>query len=424
MGVSPYKQTPASLAVLPPGSKVGDGASLFWLKGKDGSLVAWQRVTQDGKQRDVRVGQLTGVPVKPAELSAIRKRGMALRTGASSGQTVVADAPPPSVARGYSSAMTLAEAWAAYSGSIDGRAGAAWAPITLKKARERMSGYIEPTAVWTMTVGDITSLHLIEVLEPIRASKPQTEEKVRGILKKMFSMLVATRVLPINPTSGISDYYGSFDSKKVVTTHLPTFTEIEQLRTVYRSIGTSSGTHAVRTCLQLQALTLLRSAEVATLQWTDISDDGKTLRVPRNRMKTKHRFDEHGRPIDHVIPLTDEAQRLIASLRRRPGQVYLFESKEGVHVVKDSLSKHFRETLGLRGGMVPHGWRASAMSIGQDAVDADGRPLFSQVWLDSVLDHAEPDQVRAAYARLPPQAGIERVMTWWSQQLTGNESCE
>jgi len=333
--VSTYKLTQVDLGNLAHGSRAGDGASLFWIRNKDSSLSAWQRVTVQGKQRDLKVGTLLDQIPSIRDIKRIRAAGISMRLGAGSQDFVKRGDGETSVGA-LTAGTPLADAWAVFE-SVIAAPGSTWSAHTLKKSSERMTNHIAPTVLWRMPVGDITTQDLIGVLQPILSNKADTEKKVRMILSKVFTWLLGMRVVTSNPVVGISSVYRTL-LKPAPKKKQPAITDLTELRRIYRAIGQSSGSHMTRMCLQLQALTALRSSEVAGAQWSEIDISAGRWVVPRSRMKMSE--DREG---DHVITLTPAMADVLQAMPRPKGQRFVFASsaKSG-HISIEALSKHIR----------------------------------------------------------------------------------
>jgi integrase len=411
-----YTQTPQSLALLLPGKKVTDAASLFWMKNRDGTLTGWQRVKQDGKAKDIRVGVIADLVPKSADLKRIRALGIQTRMEFASGDRKVAEKvkPDPDNGKRIGPGSTLQECWTEFEQAMRDTKDASWSADTRQKSSERIQNHIAPCPIWKAKVGEIKMRDVLTVLTPIRQEKHDTEKKVRGILSKMFTRLVSIGVIDANPCIGVIDVYNVM-AKAPIKKKQPAIVDLEELRKIYRSIGMSSGSFMVRQCLRLQALTALRSSEVAGAAWEEINLDAGLWIIPRERMK----MSDGDRP-DLVITLTEPMIKILREMNAPEGQKYVFSSdvSESGHITIESLSKHFRHTLNLADRHVPHGWRSSLSTLAKDVETEDGSPKFAVSWIDAVLDHREPNKVRGAYDRGVSPASTAKVWKWWSEQLT------
>jgi integrase len=81
------------------------------------------------------------------------------------------------------------------------------------------------------------------------------------------------------------------------------------------------------------------------------------------------------------------------------------------------VDKLHRETLGLRGRMVPHGWRSAFSTNANDATDLQGGRLWPDDVVELCLDHLHGTKVSTSYDRGRRWASRVALMDWWNDQL-------
>ena len=85
------------------------------------------------------------------------------------------------------------------------------------------------------------------------------------------------------------------------------------------------------------------------------------------------------------------------------------------HITDSTISKVYRETLGMADKHRPHGWRSSFKTLALDFGS------FGEDVVALALDHAHGSQVDRAYDRGERWAERVRLMRWWDEQLSPPE---
>jgi len=162
------------------------------------------------------------------------------------------------------------------------------------------------------------------------------------------------------------------------------------------------GDDVTRIGLQLLAHTFVRTSELRGMRWTELVTADIWV-VPGERMKVK-------RP--HVVPLSQQAQALLAGLREVTGQSeYVLATYDNpLRPISNNAMLFALYRMGCRGRMTGHGFRAIASSV----LNEEG---FSRDAVERQLAHAETDEVRAAYHRAEYLPERRKMMQWWSDWL-------
>jgi len=109
---------------------------------------------------------------------------------------------------------------------------------------------------------------------------------------------------------------------------------------------------------------------------------------------------------------------IIKAMPRAPGAVYLFAGAQGrTHLGGDAMPKAFRKTLGLRGKMVPHGWRSAFSTWAHGQEREDGSELYPYYVVELCMDHETRTDVQVAYHRGRPLRAMRTVMDAWAKEL-------
>ena len=403
--------TLGALNKLQPGAKIQDQGGLYWRRNQNNSLTAVQRIAIQGKDKDIRIDLYPG-SISRDELEATRLKAFQVKKGS---KNLTFSSPTQSNI--YYPDMTLSEAWELLLKSIKNTSSPVWNEKTIQASTGYMENHLAASPIWNMKVKDLTFNNVYPVLSTIRAEgSVDIEKKTRSILNKVFINLRQSNAISHNFLSEIPSMYSSID-KGSKAKHQPAITDKDKVIQLYQSIEFSPGDFMVKIALQVQFLTSLRTGEVIGAKWEEINFQTCIWTVPRSRMKMKE-----DRDYDHEVHISPTLETLLKKLMKikNPRSSFIFHSakSETGHISEDTLSKHMRETMGLRDKHVPHGCRASIRTLASNAIAEDGRPLFNREWIEACLDHAEKDKTDQAYKRKPPYDGAKKVWLWFSELIT------
>lgn len=397
MKVAAYKLSAAILNRKKAPGKVADGLALSFIRNKDASLTAWQRV--NGK--DVRVENVVG-EITQDQLIRIRAAAYAIKT-----------AGDPDKAT--SGRMTFAEAWESYRKQMAEAKNSRWAASTLKQSTARMLTHVSGTVMWSLPVSEITAAVIRESLATVRAEQPKLAPKVLGLISQVMAMAASQTGLQSNQALLLKAELKAIE-KPPTFNKLPAITDIDRIGQLLHQIEHSSLYPTTRAALLLQAYSVQRSGEVAGARRTEFKflDDGRVVwTISRLRMKVS---EWPKKPYDQVLTMPVKVANLIKPLLSGDSD-YLFTPRHGEadHITVEAFSMAFQR-LGFRGVAVPHGWRSALKTLAEEAADEDDRPLFASSWIEGVLDHS-PLGIAAHYQRGKLERGMERVLAWWAQLL-------
>jgi integrase len=249
----------------------------------------------------------------------------------------------------------------------------------LQKLQNQMDSYAIPF-IGNMMVSDIEMSHVVDMLTPIWETKTETATRVRLHVEKILDIAIADKKRSgVNPArwKGMLEHSSLPAPGKVskVTHHaaLP----VGDMPAFWQKLQQAKGTGA-RT-LQFIILTACRSGEARGATWEEVDFDNKTWTIPAERMKAAK---------DHVIPLTDEAVKLLEDTPRL-GK-YLFTGGRGGQISDVMVSK-VPKILGH--DVTAHGFRSTFKDWSR----------LHTAYPDEVselqLAHVNNDATRAAYAR-------------------------
>lgn len=372
--------------------KVTDGLALSFIRNKDGSLTAWQRVKRNGKDVDLKVDTASG-EISQQWLSDVRAKAFAMKSPKASGQ------------------VSFGEAWEDFFRSITSAENSKWAESTAKQSEARMLNHVAQTGLWSMPISSIRSADVEDALSDVKKNRPKLAPKVLHLIGQVISYASHDLGIEVNAAKVLREKLKASE-KPVRMNKLPAITELESLRALVKKIETSSLYPSTRWALLLQAYTCQRSGEVAGAMWSEFNIENGIWTIPRHRMKVS---DWSLKPYDQRIALPAVAIDIVRAIPKDSEWLFTPRHGESNHISVEAFSQAFQR-LGFRGIATPHGWRSSLKTLSNDASDEDGRPLFSDRWVEDVLDHSVKG-VEAHYTRSQAEKGMARVLAWWAEQI-------
>jgi integrase len=254
-----------------------------------------------------------------------------------------------------------------------------------------------------LTTDRITTDHILEILEPIWLTIPETATRVRG---RVESILDWARTKGLREGENPARLKGHIDhllppspkSKRVK--HHP-FLPWREVREFYSKLKLMPG--IAPKALQLLICTGCRSIEARGARWEEFDFETNTWTVVAERMKGG---------VEFRVPLNTEAISLLESLPRLSELVFPSDPK-GV-VLSDSALLAVRSRMGY-GGITVHGFRTTLRTWLSDYAEAP-RDVG-----EAALAHKITNQVEASYARTDHLERRRKLMELWARFLRGDE---
>lgn len=252
-----------------------------------------------------------------------------------------------------------------------------------------------------MSVADITTTHVMKIVEPIWKTKTETASRVRGRIEAVLDWALAHKYRQgDNPARwmGCLEKLLPAPSKVRRVEHhaalpyaqLPAF--IADLR---RREGASAQ------ALEFLILTASRSGEVRGMTFDEIDFAKKVWTIPAARMKA-------GR--DHSVPLSDRALELLR-VQHGDGAGLVFPGQAGKPLSDMSLTAVMRRMN--RADLTAHGFRSSFRDWAGDETD------FAREIAEAALAHVVGDKAEQAYRRSDALEKRRRLMQQWADYCEG-----
>lgn len=361
--------------------KYADGQGL-WLVKRSKSAGKWiLRVAVNGKRREMGLGRWPDVSIAEA-----REKAEEARKHVRDGEDPIQQR---ATIRKQAKRFTVEEAiygcFEARQVELkgDGKAGRWLSPLSV---------HIIP-AIGGMAVEDVDQHVLKRVLEPIWHEKSDTARKAVNRLNLTLKHAAALGLdVDLQATMKVRALLGK---QRHTVQHVPSI-PYQEAHAFYQMLCPKP----YQSCLALRflILTVARTSEVRFARKDDVCD--RVLTVPPERTKTG---------IEHRIPLSDEAMRVVATASTAQPSELLFPSPRG-KPMSDATMSRFMEREGYEAR--PHGFRATFRTWVEEQTDT---PYEVK---EACLGHAVDGAVTRAYQRSDRLDMRRVVLRKWADFLT------
>ena len=369
------------IGTLRPG-RHGDGGTLFLVVEPGGRSRHWvQRLTVDGKRRDLGLGGYPYVGLAEARAAAFANRQLARR------------GEDPTAAVRQSKIPTFRTACEQV------EAAAAWKGLGAANRRSALERYC--ASIMDRCIDHIRRPDVIAILAPVMAEKPATGSKLHGWIRGALAWGVAREHLEYSVADGIGAALPSAQKARKHHAALP----YAEVGTALRSIAASPAVDAVKACLRFTILTAVRSGEARGARWNEVDLTAAEWRIPAERMKG-------GR--GHRVPLSPAAVETLAGVKDVDSPVGLcFPSptRAGREVIHAStLRKALSQVYGDR--CTVHGFRSSFRDW------ASEQTSVPHAVAEAALAHQVGSAVERSYARSDLFEKRRDLMNRWAEFVT------
>ena len=372
-------------ALRDPG-RYSDGTGLHLFISKTGGKSWVQRITIDGRRRDIGLG---GYPT--VSLAQARKRASDNREAIGNGKDPVADKRRPTI-------PTFSEA--------------AYAVHEVNKPRWRNESH---TSAWIQTlerhafpkvgrkrIDTIARTDVSNVLTPIWSTRPETARRVRQRMRTIFRWAMANELIETNPAGEAID--GALPSMPKVKAHLRAL-PYQEVGSALKTVDASQTSLSSKHCLRLLVLTAARSGEARGATWDEVDLEGATWAIRGSRMKAG---------VEHRVPLSDQALNVLMlaqQLEDDSGLCFPSPLRPGRILSDMTLTKVLRST-GLADRATVHGFRTSFKTWTMEQTDTP--------WAvgEAALAHQLGGSVEQAYARSDLFVRRRTLMQKWADYVT------
>lgn len=277
--------------------------------------------------------------------------------------------------------------------------------------RNTLKAYVYPV-VGDMPVADVATPHILSILEPIWADKPETASRIRG---RIETVLDAAKARGYRDGENPARWRGHIGlilpaRSRLSRGHHPALPH-ERVAEFVADLRSRSGMAAL--ALEFTILTAARTGETIKATWSDVDLDKGLWVIPPDKMKAAK---------EHRVPLsarTLEILRTTKALGKKP----LFPSDKGDKLSGMAMAMLLRRMhsaaieagsagyLDPRQGRVasPHGFRSTFRDW------ADERTAFPWEMKEMALAHTIANKAEAAYRRGDMMEKRRRMMDDWAE---------
>ena len=368
----------------------GDGEGLYLSVSRSGSRSWVQRISIDGRRREMGLGSFPAIGLAQA-------RGLAAanRTAVAEGRDPLAEKQE---AKRKAAIPTFREA----------------AEQTYEANRPRWRNG-KHTVSWWQTLerhafpilGDIPVDRIrredvLQVLTPIWGVRMETARRVRQRIRTVLRWCMACGYVEHNVAGESID--GALPPMPRLKAHLRAL-PYQEVAVALATVDASGAALASKLCLRFLILTAARSGEARGATWDEIHEDASEWRIPGSRMKSG---------IDHRVPLSDAALKVLERARPlRDESVLIFPSSlKPCHPMSDmTLTQVLRKT-GLADRTTVHGFRSAFRDWAAECTSAP------HAVMELSLAHAVGSSVEQAYARSDLIERRRTLMQQWAHFVT------
>ena len=346
-----------------------------------------QRITIDGRRRDIGLGAFPSVGLAQA-----REKAADNRTAVAEGRDPLAEKHSPAMPTFTDAARAVHAAnkprWR------NDKHSASW--------MQTLERHAMPT-LGTTPLDRIDRGAVLQVLTPIWTTRPETARRVRQRMRTVFLWGMAHDFMKTNPAGEAID--GALPPMPKVKEHLRAL-PYQEVGAALGAVQSSQASVSSKLCFRFLVLTAARSGEARGATWDEIDLEGKEWRIPSQRMKAG---------IDHRVPLSRPALDLLheaSALRDESGLVFPSPLKPGSPMSDMTLTKVLR-SVGLAERATVHGFRSSFKNWTLEQTDTP--------WTvsEAALAHFLGNATEQAYARSDLFERRRALMQLWADCLTG-----
>jgi len=253
-----------------------------------------------------------------------------------------------------------------------------------------------------LAVSDIETPHVLEALNPIWQSKPETASRIRGRIESVLDWAKANGFRKGENPARWRGHLAKIlpaRSKLAKVKHHPAlpYDELPEFMA-----GLRRREALTARALEFLILTAGRSGEVRGANWNEIDLAKGIWTIPAERMKA-------GR--EHRVPLSTGAQSLLKSLSEARTGDFVFPSASEGPLSETALSALLKR-LG-QGKITAHGFRST---FRQWCAEQTNHP---REVAEAALAHTLKDKVEAAYQRGDLFDKREKMMEAWAGFIGG-----
>lgn len=254
--------------------------------------------------------------------------------------------------------------------------------------------------IGNLDVKDVADVHILQILEPIWATKTETATRVRGRIENVLDWATAKKYrVGENPARwrGHLDKMLPAPKKTTAVVHHPAI-PVDDAPAFFAALQKRNGTAA--RALEFLTLTAARSGEVRGAVWSEFDLNKGLWTIPATRMKANK---------EHRVPLTESMMGILRQQPHLEDSDLVFASPRGKRLSDMAITQVMRR---MELTAVPHGLRSTF----RDWVAE--KTSFPRDLAEKALAHTLTNAVEAAYQRGDALEKRRRMMDAWAKFVT------
>jgi integrase len=391
--------TPLAVKNAKPGS-YADGGGLRLLVKESGAKSWVYRFMLNGKSRDIGLGSAAGAGA--VSLADARDAASALRLQVKAGVDPLAE-------RERKAAEALAAEQAAKIAAVTFKSVAktyiAANEDSWRNAKHRqqwtntLETYVYPV-IGDTPVADVTTAHVMQILEPIWRAKPETASRVRG---RIETIMDAAKARGYRQGENPARWRGHIAQLLPARTRLSRghhkALPYEDLPAFMGGLRKRQAVAAL--ALEFTILTAARSGEVLGAKWDEIDLEKAVWTVQAVRMKAGK---------EHRVPLSARAVEILKEAKKL-GSDWAFPANSGGQLSSMAMTMLLRR---MKAGVTVHGFRSAFRDWAAE------RTSYPHEVCEMALAHTIGNKAEAAYRRGDLFDKRRRLMADWATFCAGN----
>lgn len=357
------------------------------------------RFQLNGKRREMGLGGFPDVGLKAARLAAAEQRKL-LTTGVD--PMLARDAERETLRANQQAAAAKAVTFKTVAADYIAAHRAGWKNAKhAQQWKNTLSTYSEPI-IGHLPTSDITTAHILEILQPIWTEKTETANRLRN---RIELVLDAAKARGLRDGENPARWRGHLDKllpkrSKVRAIEHHTALPWPELPAFMAELAKHG--ELTYKAMRLTILTACRTSEALGATWTEIDLQTRTWTIPATRMKAGK---------EHRIPLSDAAIEVLNSLPRIAGSPHLFPStRQGKHLSNMAMLMGLRRME--REDLTMHGFRSTFRDWAAEHTN------YPREVCEMALAHKIADGAEAAYWRGDIFEKRRALMADWGQYAT------
>jgi integrase len=374
--------------------RYADGGGLNLLVKESGARSWVFRFMLNGKSRDVGLGAAAGPDA--ISLSSARDLASALRLKVKAGID-------PLEERQREAAQSLAAAQAAHIAGVTFKAVAetyiaanegSWRNDKHRQQwRNTLASYVYPV-IGDLPVADISTAHVLQILEPIWQTKPETASRIRG---RIEMLLDAAKARGYREGENPARWRGHI---ALILPARPKLSRGHHKAIPYAELPAIMGQFRVRDAmaalaLEFLILTATRTSEVLGATWKEVDLDKAIWTIPAVRMKAAK---------EHRVPLPPRTIEILETVKQL-GKDTLFPADKGGKLSTMAMSMLLRR---MKLDCTVHGFRSAFRDWSAECTS------YAHEVCEMALAHSIGNKAEAAYRRGDLFDKRRRLMADWA----------